>query len=128
MILGANRKNGLLTAVIRGCTLFGEGDNAMPTQIGSAKSGRGWLQVGGGKNLYDWTYIRDAALAHLLRVDTTKPPRSEDEDKRVDGEAFVITNDEPWPFWEFIRTVGATAGYPTRKEIYGSCQRGSSTG
>jgi sterol-4alpha-carboxylate 3-dehydrogenase (decarboxylating) len=32
------------------------------------------------------------------------------------GEAFVITNDEPWPFWEFIRTVGATAGYPAQKE------------
>lgn len=35
---------------------------------------------------------------------------------RVDGEAFFVTNDEPWPFWEFIRTVGATAGYDTKRE------------
>jgi sterol-4alpha-carboxylate 3-dehydrogenase (decarboxylating) len=53
IIFGANRTNGLLTAAIRGCTLFGEGDNAPPTQIGNAKSGRSRLQVGDGKNLYD---------------------------------------------------------------------------
>ncbi|KAF2185777.1 hydroxysteroid dehydrogenase [Zopfia rhizophila CBS 207.26] len=122
MILGANRKDGLLTTVIRGCTIFGEGDNAMPTQIGSAKAGRNRLQVGDGKNMYDWTYVGNTAHAHilaakaLLRIDLAKPPTPEDEAKRVDGEAFVITNDEPWPFWEFIRTVGATAGYPVKKE------------
>jgi sterol-4alpha-carboxylate 3-dehydrogenase (decarboxylating) len=119
LILNANRRNGLLTAVIRGCTLFGEDDNVMPTQIGNAKAGRGRLQVGDGKNLYDWTYTGNAAHAHilaaeaLLRTDISAPI---DEDMRVDGEAFVITNDEPWPFWDFIRTVGATAGYPVKKE------------
>ncbi|KAH7389488.1 hydroxysteroid dehydrogenase [Phaeosphaeria sp. MPI-PUGE-AT-0046c] len=122
IVLQANRKNGLLTAVIRGCTLFGEGDNVMPVQIGSAKAGRGKLQVGNGKNLYDWTYTGNCAYGHilaaqaLLRIDPTKPPRPEDEDMRVDGEAFVISNDEPWPFWEFVRTVGATAGYPVKPE------------
>jgi sterol-4alpha-carboxylate 3-dehydrogenase (decarboxylating) len=35
---------------------------------------------------------------------------------RVGGEAFVITNDDPWPFWKFTRSVGATAGYLTKKE------------
>lgn len=122
LVLGANRHNGLLTAVIRGCTLFGEDDNVMPTQIGNAKAGRGKLQVGDGKNLYDWTYTGNSAYAHvlaaeaLLRIDATIPPKAADEDMRVDGEAFVITNDEPWPFWEFVRTVGATAGYPVREE------------
>lgn len=122
MVIAANRVNGLLTAAIRACTLFGEGDNAMPTQIGSAKSGRGRLQVGDGKNMFDWTYIGNAAQAHLLaanallKVDPTVPPRPEDEGQRVDGETFFITNDEPWPFWEFIRRVGAEAGYPVKKE------------
>lgn len=122
MVLGANRTGGLLTAAIRGCTLFGEGDNTMPTQIETAKSGRGRFQVGNGKNMYDWTYVGNSAYAHLLaakallRVDTSQPLRPGDNDMKVDGEAFVITNDDPWPFWEFVRTVGATAGYPTRKE------------
>lgn len=122
LILAANRKHGLLTAVIRGCTLFGENDNVMPTQIENAKAGLGKLQVGDGRNMYDWTYTGNAAYAHilaaeaLLRIDVNTPPRPEDEDMRVDGEEFVITNDEPWPFWEFVRTVGATAGYPVKKE------------
>jgi len=82
----------------------------------------GKLQVGDGQNMYDWTYTGNAAYAHvlaaeaLLRIDVNTPARPEDEDMRVDGEAFVITNDEPWPFWEFVRTVGATAGYPVKKE------------
>jgi sterol-4alpha-carboxylate 3-dehydrogenase (decarboxylating) len=122
LILAANRTNGLLTAIIRGCTLFGEDDNVMPTQIGNAKAGRGRLQIGDGTNMYDWTYTGNSAYAHvlaaqaLIRTDSTKPPRPEDVDMRVDGEAFVITNDEPWPFWDFIRAVGATAGYPVKKE------------
>lgn len=121
LVLQANRTNGLLTACIRGCTLFGEGDNVMPTQIGTFKSGRGKLQVGSGKNLFDWTYTGNSAYAHVLAaqklvlIDLTIPPRKEDEDMRVDGEAFVITNDEPWPFWDFVRAVGAAAGYPVTK-------------
>lgn len=27
-----------------------------------------------------------------------------------------MTNDEPWPFWDFIRMVGAAAGFPVKKE------------
>lgn len=102
--------------------MFGEGDNVMPTQIESAKAGRGRLQIGDNTNLCDWCYTPSAAYAHvltaqaLLKVNPTKPPCPEDEDMRVDGEAFVITNDEPWPFWKFVRTIGSTAGYPTRDE------------
>jgi sterol-4alpha-carboxylate 3-dehydrogenase (decarboxylating) len=122
MVLEANRKHGLLTAAIRGCLLFGEDDNVMPTHIGNAKSGRGWLQVGDGKNLVDWTYTGNVAHAHVLaaealvQIDVNSVPLAEDEDMRVDGEAFVITNDESWPFWKFIRTVGATAGHPIKDE------------
>jgi sterol-4alpha-carboxylate 3-dehydrogenase (decarboxylating) len=122
MVLDANRKHGLLTAAIRGCLLFGEDDNVMPTHIGNAKSGRSRLQVGDGKKLVDWTYTGNVAHAHVLaaealvQIDVHSAPLAEDADMRVDGEAFVITNDEPWPFWKFIRTVGATAGYPTNDE------------
>ena len=39
--------------------------------------------------------------------------------KRVDGEAFNMTNDEPWPFWEAARFVSTIAGYPiTEKEVW----------
>ncbi|KAF2279513.1 hydroxysteroid dehydrogenase [Westerdykella ornata] len=112
MVLEANRKDGLLTAAIRGCLIFGENDNAMPTQIGYARSKLARLQ----------TYVGNCAHAHilaakaLLQMDPHVPLAPEDQNKRVDGEAFVITNDDPWPFWDFPHTVGAAAGYPVNKE------------
>jgi sterol-4alpha-carboxylate 3-dehydrogenase (decarboxylating) len=117
MILGVNRKDGLLTVVLRGSTLFGEGDNTtIPQMVGNARSGRSKMQVGDGKNLFDFTYIGNAAYAHILAakalvatsVESAPPPN----DKRIDGEAFVITNDEPWPFWGFVREVASAAGAP----------------
>ncbi|PSN61595.1 hypothetical protein BS50DRAFT_680580 [Corynespora cassiicola Philippines] len=35
---------------------------------------------------------------------------------KIDGEAFVITNDDPWPFWDFTRAVRTAAGYSVKKE------------
>jgi len=66
MILASNRHHGLFTAVIRGCTLFDENDHVIPTQISSAKAGRGRIQISDGKNLYDWTYVGNAAQAHTM--------------------------------------------------------------
>jgi len=34
------------------------------------------------------------------------------QELRVDGEAFFITNDEPWLFWDFSRFVAAEIGKP----------------
>jgi sterol-4alpha-carboxylate 3-dehydrogenase (decarboxylating) len=121
-ILQANRKNGLLTVAIRPTTMFGEGDPSVAALVSNAKTGRNRLQVGDGNNMVDWTYTGNAAHGHilaaqaLLRIDISKPPRPEDEAKRVDGEAFVVSNDDPWPFWELVRMVGSTAGYPVNQE------------
>lgn len=117
MILGANRKDGLLTVVLRSSTMFGEGDNTtIPQMVGNAKSGRSRMQVGDGKNLFDFTYLGNAAYAHILAakalVAASGKSALPSNDKRIDGEAFVITNDEPWPFWSFIREVAAAAGAP----------------
>lgn len=35
-----------------------------------------------------------------------------DRELKVDGEAFAITNDEPWHFWTFTRALAAAAVYP----------------
>lgn len=121
MVLSANRKNGLLTAAVRGVTLFGEGDQTtIPNMVANARSGRSKMQVGDGSNLWDITYLGNAAHGHLLAaqalssISISDPPPP----NRVDGEAFVITNDEPIPFWSFIRLVAATAGKPvTDKEV-----------
>jgi sterol-4alpha-carboxylate 3-dehydrogenase (decarboxylating) len=115
MVFEANRKNGLLTVAIRGVCLFGEGDQTtIPNMVASALSGRSKMQVGDGTNLWDLTYLGNTAHGHILaaqaltRISASEPPPPD----RVDGEAFVITNDEPVPFWSFIRSVAAAAGHP----------------
>ncbi|OAX83106.1 hypothetical protein ACJ72_02531 [Emergomyces africanus] len=112
MVLAANRKYGYKTVALRGCILFGEGDvTSIPKIIQNAKAGRGNLQVGNNQNLCDYTYLGNAADAHILAAKALLSP-STPEDGPVDGEAFTITNDEPWPFWDFAHAVSAAAGYP----------------
>jgi sterol-4alpha-carboxylate 3-dehydrogenase (decarboxylating) len=121
MICDANRKHGLLTCALRCTTLYGEGDNTtIPQMVGNAQTGRGKMQVGDGQNMFDFTFLGNAAYAHrlaakkLVDVDPSAPPPA--ADRRVDGEVFFITNDEPWKFWDFVRAVGAAAGCGTKKE------------
>ncbi len=121
MVREENRKHGLLTCALRCSTLYGAGDNTtIPQMVGNAQAGRGKMQVGDGQNMFDFTFLGNAAYAHilaakkLLEIDPSEPPPAENE--RVDGEAFFITNDEPWKFWEFVRAVGAAAGCATKKE------------
>ncbi|KAM5466573.1 putative 3beta-hydroxysteroid-4alpha-carboxylate 3-dehydrogenase [Microsporum audouinii] len=121
MVVAANRTNGLLTVVLRGTTLFGEGDSlTIPRMVSGAKSGRNKIRVGDGKNLFDFTYLGNCAYAHILAakalvsIDPAAPlPPA---DKRIDGEVFVVTNDEHIPFWDFVYAVGDAAGYPTKRE------------
>jgi sterol-4alpha-carboxylate 3-dehydrogenase (decarboxylating) len=121
MIREANRKHGLLTCALRCPTLYGEGDNTtIPQIVGNAKTGRGKMQVGDGQNMFDYLFLGNAAYGHrlaakkLLELDASAPAPA--DDVRVDGEVFFITNDEPWKFWDFVRAVGAAAGYGIKKE------------
>ncbi len=122
LVLSANRKNGdMLTVSLRPSGLFGEGDpTTVRPMVDSAASGKYKYQVGDGSNLFDWTYVENAAHAHilaacaLLKAHRSSSPTSAGE--RVDGEAFFITNDEATPFWDFARSLGAAAGYPTKLE------------
>ncbi|TVY24042.1 3beta-hydroxysteroid-dehydrogenase/decarboxylase isoform [Lachnellula hyalina] len=121
IILSANKQNQLLTTIIRAAMLFGEGDaTSTPQLVGNARAGRGKFQIGNGTNLFDFTYIGNTAYAHvlaakaLLRESAATEPVP--EDSKVNGEAFVITNDDPWPFWDYTRAIGAAAGHTVKKE------------
>ena len=117
-ILHANRTINprLVTASLRVTSIFGEDDDQIiGNMVSQAKSGKLKTQIGDGQNLNDWTYVGNVAHAHLLAMrallkasesDTPEPP-----ERRIEGEAFFITNDEPRPFWGFARQVGAVAGY-----------------
>ena len=123
LVLEANRKNGnMLTISLRPSGLFGENDpTTVRPMVEAAASGKYRYQVGNGKNYFDWTYVGNAAQAHIqaahaLLDANRKSPSAISKESRVDGEAFIITNDEPVAFWKFARSLGAAAGYPTKEE------------
>ena len=119
LVLEANRKNSrLLTTAIRPSGLFGEGDlTTVKPMVEAAASGKYKYQVGNGNSLFDWTYVGNAAQAHILAALALVKADPIPNGDGVDGEAFLVTNDEPMPFWKFARALGTAAGYPTKEKI-----------
>ena len=120
LVLAANSA-AMLTTAIRPAGIFGEGDQVMiKSMVDSARAGKFRVQIGDGTNKFDFTYAGNAAHAHLLaarallKATASKSPVP--DSKRVDGEAFFVTNGEPVPFWDFARAIGAEAGFPVKKE------------
>ena len=121
IIVSANKQNGLLTTIIRASMLFGEGDaTSTPQMVENARAGRAKFQIGSGTNLFDFKYIGNTAYAHVLAAKALLREAAATElvpeDSKVNGEAFFITNDDPWPFGDYTRAIGAAAGYPVEKE------------
>lgn len=122
-ILAGNRQDGdssVLTVSIRPATAFGARDTGfLGKVVAQARAGKANVQIGPGRNYYDVTYISNLVDAHLLAAQAlveahgkaVPPP-----ERRVDGEAFIITNDEPVLFWDFNRAVAASIGIPVKKE------------
>ncbi|KAH6677734.1 hypothetical protein B0J14DRAFT_615806 [Halenospora varia] len=97
LVLNANGRSGLSTAVIHAPVLFSEGDmTCTPRMVENARSGRGRFQIDDGKNLYDIT----------------------PEEVNINGEAFIITNDEPWLFWDSARSTGKEAGFGKKGDFW----------
>ncbi|KAJ2896627.1 putative Sterol-4-alpha-carboxylate 3-dehydrogenase [Zalerion maritima] len=119
LVLKANRQDPykLVTSSIRPAGIIGEGDRqAIYHTVNIYKEGRTGFQIGNNDNLFDFTYVENVAHAHLLAAQALLVTTSNSvvplDHERVDGEAFLITNDSPTYFWDFIRTVWSHAGSP----------------
>ncbi|KAL7629356.1 erg26, C-3 sterol dehydrogenase [Parahypoxylon ruwenzoriense] len=117
LVLEANRAAGtdLLTTAIRPSGIFGEGDMQLVYHaINIYREGKDKVQVGLNENMFDFTYVQNVAHAHLLaarallvtHAATTEPLDYE----KVDGEAFIITNDSPVYFWDLMRAIWRESG------------------
>ncbi|KAI4190257.1 MAG: hypothetical protein LQ346_004961 [Caloplaca aetnensis] len=112
----------LLTTAIRPAGIFGEGDmQVVPGLLRALTNRQTKYQLGENTNLFDFTYVGNAAHAHILAaialLTTTDPsPPSPSSEKSVDGRAdgtpFFVTNTQPVYFWDFARAVWAAAGDP----------------
>jgi sterol-4alpha-carboxylate 3-dehydrogenase (decarboxylating) len=120
LVLAANRASEapkLLTCAIRPSGIMGEGDTMLLYHmINILRQGRDNIQVGDNDNLFDFTYVENVAHGHLLAARalliTAASKTIPLDHERVDGEAFLITNDSPVYFWDFARAVWAAAGSP----------------
>ena len=117
-VIAANRSgpSTLLTACIRPAGIFGEGDvQLVPPMMDLLFTGKTNFQVGLNENLFDFTYVGNVAHAHLLAaaalIQTAKLATAPLDHEKVDGEAFIVTNDSPVYFWDFPRQLWALAGH-----------------
>ncbi|MCJ1288485.1 erg26, C-3 sterol dehydrogenase [Xylographa carneopallida] len=116
LVLAANRNANMLTCSIRPAAIFGEGDVQMvPVMHIAYLKGQTGFQLGVNDNIYDFTYVGNIALAHILATQAlltthARLPSIPLDYERVDGEAFFITNGEPMYFWDFARTIWKYAG------------------
>ena len=86
------------------------------------------MQVGDNNNLFDVTYLENVAHGHLLAARalllTAASKTIPLDTERVDGEAFLITNDSPVYFWDLCRAVWAAAGSPLGTDHVWALPRG----
>lgn len=100
--------------------MFGEDDlTSTKPGVDTAAKGRYCYQMGDGTSSTGHTWAKsykDIFGRPMLLCPLTMTQRSTvPADQRVDGEAFLVT-DEPLGFREFARALGAAAGYPTQAE------------
>ncbi|KAK6544019.1 erg26, C-3 sterol dehydrogenase [Orbilia ellipsospora] len=114
LALEANGEKGMLTTALRPAGIFGPGDRqVVPGFITVAKNGQTRWQLGNNTNMFDFTYIDNLAIAHILAASTllhqhastgaTDP--SVDQRSHLDGTSLFITNGQPVYFWDFAKAI-----------------------
>lgn len=87
----------------------------LPKMVTAFRKGQTKFQIGSNDNLFDFSYVQNIAHGHILAVNALLQtykmlPTVPLDSKRVDGEAFFITNGQPVYFWDFARAVWREAG------------------
>lgn len=119
LVLAANHQRGdMLTISMRPAGIFGEGDvQLVSNMLRAYRKGQTKFQLGKNDNLFDFTYVGNAAHAHILAacalLDTHRRSTRPGDGEKVDGECFFITNGSPVYFWDFARLVWKAAGDET---------------
>ncbi|KAF2202546.1 putative sterol-4-alpha-carboxylate 3-dehydrogenase, decarboxylating [Delitschia confertaspora ATCC 74209] len=116
IILEANDKGDLYPTAIRLCTLFGEGDMVLAKHILDIVQGASTTFIYAGNA----TEGHVLAAKKLLEMHQSKGPVP--SNARVKGEVFHMTNDDPWPFWDFSQLSRLRLDVRLWIKIYGLLQ------
>ena len=115
-VLDANGKGGLRTLCLRLAAVYGERDSQLiPGAAEALQQRHHRYQIGDNKSLFDWLSAANAARSHLLAAKAVLH-QPQDGSQRVDGEAFLITDGNPVPFWTFQRLIWSALGDRTPAE------------
>ena len=102
-VLAANDVR-LATTVLRPHLIWGPGDSHLIPAILSRGRRGSLFRIGSKSSLVDFTYIDNAAEAHLLAAQKLWPG------SEVAGKAFFISDGNPISLWEFVNRVLKCAG------------------
>lgn len=108
-----HRESGLIACALRPCPIIGPDDTSTIGLMHDliAKGETNFI-VGDGNNLYDFMYIDNAVDAHILAAENLLTTAT------ANGQAFVISNQEPVYFWDFLAFVWAQFGHVPRYRIH----------
>ncbi|KAL3467320.1 hypothetical protein BJX64DRAFT_248432 [Aspergillus heterothallicus] len=123
LVLKYNRSSpsSMLTCALRPSGIYGEKDSQVILKIldhgVSASNTVLKMQLGENNNLFDFTYVGNVAYSHTLAAYRLLASHQRHESgkgdlldyEKVDGEAFLITNDQPVYFWDFTHATWALA-------------------
>lgn len=84
--------------------IWGPGDNHLAPRLIEAKKTGKLKFIGKSDPIIDAVYIDNAAQAHLLALERLAP------DAPINGKAYFISNDQPWPTERVINSILASAG------------------
>ena len=108
LVLASNGPE-LMTCALRPHFIWGPRDkHLIPSIIGRARRGQ-LVQVGGGENLIDITYVENAAQAHVLAADALGPG------SMACGRAYFVSDGEPVRLWQWINELLLGVGAPPVK-------------
>ena len=109
-LLAANSSS-LATVALRPHLLWGPHDTQLTKSI-LARGRAGTLaRIGQRDPLVDFTYVENAARAHLLAADKLAPG------SRISGKPFFISQGEPVPLWAFVDRLLAAGSLPPVRRI-----------
>jgi nucleoside-diphosphate-sugar epimerase len=103
LLLAANSRS-LATVALRPHLIWGPGDTHLVPGI--LARGRSFKRIGSMAKLVDFTFIEDAAEAHLLAADALQGSSV------AAGKAYFISQNEPMDLWEFVNRVLVIGGLP----------------
>lgn len=108
LVSAADDQRGMRTCSLRPSAIYGERDNDVTPLIMRTARMRS-IQIGDNSNQFLTTYVGNSTHAHLLAAEKllSRDPAVRDS---VGGQAFFVTNEDRYTYWDFARTIWFYAG------------------